>query len=112
MEAVNNKYIEHFNKIFKTKIKHIKNIELINVLYEYFVEDLYTQNDEMDEIRDKKIEVLDVLQNTFSEEQKKLFEYYMDLDNEMDSKLEEQLFMFGYIFHSEINREVENIINN
>lgn len=99
--------LTHFDKIFRTKVKeHINlNIPLLNFLFEQFEEDLYTTNCEYKELLHKQIKVSSELENTFTEEQQKLFEQYWEFENQMYTVENEQFFYFGYIMANELNIE-------
>ena len=103
-------YIEHFDNIFGTNaIKHIKfkNMKILKLLIEYFLEDLYKPSSKYEKLRREHIEISDEIETTLTENQKKLFEKYYDISNRMTEELEEQLFMFGYIFGSEMKSDFE-----
>lgn len=104
-------YLKHFDNIFETNtFENIKfdNMKMLKKLYEYFGEELYTPSSKHKEIRRKYIEESEKLESTFSEEQQKQFEYCWELYNQMLEEIEEQLFIFGYIMASELNKEGKN----
>ena len=102
-------YIEHFNKIFGTKTdKHLRlNMPMLKILFDNFVEDIYTPNEKYNQIRKQKIKISDKLEETFTEEQKELFNQYNEIENQLTDDVEEQLFMFGYIIASKLNEETQ-----
>lgn len=51
---------------------------------------------------------MDKLEQTFTEEQRKIFKQYNEIENQFTSELEEQLFMFGYIIGNELKLEIKN----
>ena len=108
-EEIKKRYLKHFNEIFGTRVLELKNADLLKMFYEDFADYFYTPSEESHRINDEKIEILNELLDTFTDEQKRLFDKYMDLDNQMDAELEMQLFLFGYIFQSELSKEINEI---
>lgn len=103
-------YLKRFDEIFGTKIK--KNIKLdmpvLKLFFENFGESLYTPSINQKKLIDKKIQLMDKLEQTFTEEQRKIFKQYNEIENQFTSELEEQLFMFGYIIGNELKLEIKN----
>ena len=102
------KIIEHFNKIFKTKIN--KNIstnrmQLLKVIFEGLEDKLYSQDKNYKELKKRYFEISNKLEEALSTNQKELFEKCWELTNEMNSTLEFQLFAFGYLIANELNEE-------
>lgn len=106
-------YIEHFNKIFGTKTdKHLRlNMPMLKIIFKNFGEDIYTPNEKHNQIRKQKIKISDELEETFTEEQKKLFYKYNEIENQLTDDVEEQLFMFGYIIANALQAEYKLNIN-
>ena len=102
-------YIEHFNKIFGTKInKHLRlNMPMLKIIFNNFVEDIYTPNEKNNQIRKQKIKISDELEESFTEEQKELFNKYNEIENQLTEDIEQQLFMFGYIIASKLGEETK-----
>ncbi len=102
-------YIEHFNKIFGTKTnKHLRlNMPMLKIIFKNFEEDLYTPNEIYRQILKQKIKVLDELEKTFTEQQRKLFSKYNEIENQLTEDIEQQLFMFGYIIASKLSEETK-----
>ena len=46
--------------------------------------------------------------NSFNEEQKRLFEKYWEIENEQKNVIEENIFLFGYLIKNEL--DIENKI--
>ena len=105
------KILSHFDAIFNTEtIKNIKfdDMKLLNDLYEYFEESIYTPSPKYSELRHKHIEVSDELEKTFTPDQQKLFEKYWEIGSYMCAEENRQLFLFGYIMATQLN--IETII--
>ena len=68
-------YIEHFNKIFGTREdKHLRfDMPMLKILFENFEESLYIPNKKYEDILKKKIRILDELENTFTRDQREIF---------------------------------------
>lgn len=100
----------HFDNIFNTEtIKNIKfdNMKLLKTLYDYFEEDIYTPSAKYSKLRHKHIQISDELEETFTQEQKKLFEEYWEIGSEMCVEENKQLFLFGYIIAKELDIETK-----
>ena len=101
--------LKHFDKIFETKTrKHIKQMPLFNVFYEYFADDFYTPSEETKVLMKERRLISDELEKRFTKEQQDLFEKYWDLDGRIDEDLRKQLFLFGYITATELFIETTN----
>lgn len=108
MEDNYKKILEHFDSIFGTNTKKgIRNLPLFNVFYEYFADNFYTPNEETKRLMQERRIVSDELEKIFTEQQKKLFEKYWDLDSQIAEDLRKQLFLFGYITATELFIETE-----
>lgn len=108
MEDKYKKILEHFDSIFGTNTKKgIRNLPLFNVFYEYFADNFYTPNEETKRLMQERRIVSDELEKIFTEQQKKLFEKYWDLDSQIAEDLRKQLFLFGYITATELFIETE-----
>ena len=102
------KILSHFDAIFNTEtIKNIKfdDMKLLNDLYEYFEESIYTPSPKYSELRHKHIEVSDELERTFTPDQQKFFEKYWKIGSELCAEENKQLFLFGYILAKELDIE-------
>ena len=102
-------YIEHFNRIFGTREdKHLRfDMPMLKILFENFEESLYIPNKKYEDILKKKIRILDELENTFTREQREIFNKYNEIENQLTEDVEEQLFMFGYIIASKLSEETK-----
>ena len=88
-------YLRHFDNIFNTNTRNnIKQMPLFDVFYERFADDFYIQREEVKDLIMKRRITSDKLEETFTEEQQKLFEEYWDLDSQIAEDLRKQLFMF------------------
>ena len=109
------KILSHFDAIFNTEtIKNIKfdDMKLLNALYEYFEESIYTPSSKYSELRHKHIEVSDELEKTFTPDQQKLFEKYWEIGSYMCAEENRQFFLFGYIMAKELDDEVKKNTKN
>lgn len=105
-----NEILKHFDKVFNTETaKHIKfdNMKLLEALYEYFEEDVYTPSTRYSELMHKHIEISDELEKTFTPEQSELFEKYWEIGSEMTAEENQQLFLFGYVIAKELDIETK-----
>ncbi len=102
--------INRFGEIFEIKnIKiDIEKLPLLKFILREFGEDLYTPSKANEELRKEKIKLGDELERTFTDEQKKKFIKYWELENEIAEELESQLFMYGFIMAQELRNEVGN----
>ncbi len=102
-------YLEVFDEIFGTKTnKHLRlNMPMLKIIFDNFGEDLYTPNEKYEQILKQKIKVLNKLEETFTEQQRKLFSEYNEIENQLTEDIEQQLFMFGYIIASKLNEETK-----
>ena len=99
--------LKHFDSIFDTNTLNsidFNSLPLLNKLFEYFEEDLYTP---YKELRKKHIEVAYLLEKSFTEGQQTLFEKYWELGNEMDLEEHEHLFYFGFIMAKTLDNEAQ-----
>lgn len=97
------KYLKHFDNIVGTNTRNnIKQMPLFDVFYERFADDFYIQRKEIQDLITKRRITSDKLEETFTEEQQKLFEEYWDLDSQIAEDLRKQLFLFGFITATEL----------
>ena len=96
-------YLKHFDNIFNTNTRNnIRQMPLFDVFYERFADDFYIQRKEIQDLITKRRITSDKLEETFTEEQQKLFEEYWDLDSQIAEDLRKQLFLFGFITATEL----------
>jgi len=96
-------YLKHFDDIVGTNTRNnIRQMPLFDVFYERFADDFYIQRKEIQDLITKRRITSDKLEETFIEEQQKLFEEYWDLDSQIAEDLRKQLFLFGYITATEL----------
>lgn len=101
-------YLEHFDKVFKTDtLNHINldNMVLLKGIYRILEDYLCKTNKDYKSIRVKSSKLYDKLQTILSEEQKSIFNEFIDLNNEEMSSIQEQIFIFGYIIAKELDNE-------
>ncbi|MBP3256207.1 MAG: hypothetical protein J6M60_06980 [Clostridia bacterium] len=97
-------YLEHFNKVFNTKI-NVKEPKLFLSALDQLVDELYYPSETTIFLINKRKSILRKLTATFTEEQKRLFEQYWEKDNDIHTYIEEQLFVFAYIILKETANE-------
>lgn len=83
------------------------NLKLLNTLYEYFEESIYTPSPRYSKLILQHIKISDELAKTFKQDQQNLFEQYMEIGNEMNAEENRQLFIFGYIMARELERKTK-----
>lgn len=112
------KYIKHFDTVFDTKVmESIDENKLILFLeiYEKMKEDLYTPTKEYLSLQKEKLEVLENLSNTFTDEQKDKFNHFLELDITTKEQNNEQIIIFEFILlnlmtvSKNINRSKNNV---
>lgn len=99
-------YTEQFNKEFESEIK-LNNKEiptLLRVFHDY-IEDTFKMNNLYKKILDKIVDIEDVLNNSFTEEQKKLFDKWEVYRDEMNNLTAEQSFVYGFCLDKELSDE-------
>lgn len=74
----------------------MENNETILKLYENFIDDIYYMSSEKLELSTKILEQQDILDETLTEEQKKLLHNIKDLENESNELLNKNTFIFAY----------------
>lgn len=102
--------LKHFDDIFKTDtLKHInlEDMKLLKAIYTYLEEDLYTPNSRYKELRAQAIKISDKLEETFTNEQQKLFESYWEVESLMNCEENEQMFLFGGIIARKLEQEMK-----
>lgn len=105
--------LKHFDSIFDTDtLKTIKfdNMPMLKALFDYFEEFLYKPSPKYDKLRRQHIEIAELLEKSFTEGQKTLFEKYWEIGCQMEVEESEQLFYFGYIIAKKLEKEskIEN----
>lgn len=104
-----NEYLENFDKIFNTKTRENINLNmpLLKTIFGNFMDTIYAPTNNYKELKSEKSELSDKLQASFTDKQRQIFNKYIELENEMISEEELQIFMFGYIISSELKNEVK-----
>lgn len=102
-------YLKEFDEIFNTKTKKNINLNmpLLKTIFENFSDDIYAPSKEYNRLRNKKIKLSNKLQGFLTEEQREIFNKYNEIENQITSEEELQIFMFGYIVSSELRNEVK-----
>ena len=91
-----------YNRIDKTRFP------LLLKIFEKFREDIDIQTKTIKTLKKEKLQVLEKIDNSFNEEQKRLFEKYWEIENEQKNAMEENIFLFGYLIKNEL--DIENKI--
>ena len=91
-----------YNRIDKTRFP------LLLKIFEKFREDIDIQTKTIKTLKKEKLQVLEKIDNSFNEEQKRLFEKYWEIENEQKNVIEENIFLFGYLIKNEL--DIENKI--
>ena len=91
-----------YNRIDKTRFP------LLLKIFEKFREDIDIQTKTIKTLKKEKLQVLEKIDNSFNEEQKRLFEKYWEIENKQKNVIEENIFLFGYLIKNEL--DIENKI--
>lgn len=91
-----------YNRIDKTRFT------LLLKIFEKFREDIDIPTKTIKTLKKEKLQVLEKIDNSFNEEQKRLFEKYWEIENEQKNAMEENIFLFGYLIKNEL--DIENKI--
>lgn len=100
--------VNHFNSVFETQtFKDIifNDMKLLQKMFELFEYELYKPSPLYEKLRRQHIKLSDQLEKTFTKDQHKLFEEFMEIGNKMGIEENEQLFYFGFILAKEIEKE-------
>lgn len=102
--------IENFDKIIgtnKTQKIDISKFPLLLKIFEQFEEDMFVETQEYKELKQERQNIEAKIRESFSNEQKQLFEEYWDAQNKMQSEIEKQVFLFGYLMRDELENELK-----
>ena len=78
---------------------------LLLKLFKQLREEMCVSTEEYENLKKNKKELLDEIDIIFNKEQKRLFEEYWKIENEMISIIEEEIFLFGYLIKDELDIE-------
>lgn len=100
--------LKNFDKIIGTN--NAKKIDtskfpLLLKIFEQFEEDLFVELQEYKEVKQERQNIVDKINKSFNDEQKQLFEQYWDIESKMQSEIEKEIFLFGYLIRDEIEKE-------
>ena len=56
-------------------------------------------------LKQERQNIVDKINKSFNDEQKQLFEQYWDIESKMQSEIEKEIFLFGYLIRDEIEKE-------
>lgn len=104
--------IKEFGKSFEINNIGIdtSKLPLLKYIFREFSENIYVMSEENNKLNKKKIEIQKELYKTLTDEQKEKFEEYWEIENQMATEIEEQIFMYGFIMSKELEKE-KNTIN-
>lgn len=105
-------YLREFDSIFKTNVKNrisLEKVPLIAMIYENFTSEIMNMNDNYLKLRNKSSKYYNELEKVLNKKQIELLEKYLDSEAELSSELAEQIFIFGFIFAKEIEKEKDII---
>ena len=91
-----------YNRIDKTRFP------LLLKIFEKFREDIDIPTKTIKTLKKEKLQILEKIENSFNEEQKRLFEKYWEIENKQKNVMEENIFLFGYLIKNEL--DIENKI--
>ena len=103
----NNEIQKHFDNIFNTQtVKDIElNMPLLNNIYDNISEQLSTTNEKYKQLRHQKIELEYKLYEMLTEDQLKLYKEVCEIDSQMKSIMEHQLWFFGVLTAKQLEFE-------
>ena len=110
-EEIKNKkeeYLKLFDEIFKTNVKEKVNLDkvpLISYIYNELIRDFMKVDSNYRKSKLKTIKIYDKIKRALTQKQLELLNEYLDLETQLEANLEEQLFIFGYIFAKELENE-------
>lgn len=98
---------KHFDNIFNTQtVNNIElNMPLLNKIYDNISEELSTTNEKYKQLRHQKIELEDKLYEILTEDQLRLYKEICEIDSQMKSLMEQQLWFFGVLTAEELEFE-------
>lgn len=106
--------VKRFGEIFEIKNIDIDvtKLPLLKYIIREFGEDLYTPSEKNEKLKKEKTKLQKEFETILTKEQYEKFIKYWELENKATEELEEQLFMYGFIMAKELDKEVQNVINN
>ena len=100
--------LENFDKIIganNAKKMDISKFPLLLKIFEQYRDDIFVKSQEYKELEQNRKNIEDKINLSFSNEQKQLFEEYWNIENKIESEIEKQIFLFGYLIRNEIENE-------
>ena len=107
-EEKKQEYLRLFDQAFKTnteKCIDLSQVPLMIGMFNAVREGIDNYNKGFRKLRRKRNRILDELQEDWTDEQKQLFDQYCEVTSQMNSEIEEQIFIFSIILAKEIDRE-------
>ena len=98
--------LENFDKIIGTNKKiDISKFPLLLKIFEQFEGDIFVESQEYKNLKQERQNIQAKISESFSDDQKQLFEEYWDIENKMQSEIEKAIFLFGYLIQDELENE-------
>ena len=103
--------LENFEKIIGTNKKiDTPKFPLLLKIFEQFEGDIFVESQEYKNLKQERQNIQAKISVSFSDDQKQLFEEYWDIENKMQSEIEKEIFLFGYLIRDELEYEFKNVI--
>lgn len=103
--------LKNFDNIFKTnQSTHFnkKDFPILLAIFDKFRENLDVDTKMNMKLKKDKFVMQQKLQDSFTDAQQKMFEDYWELENQLKSFSEEEIFLFGYFLRKELEIENDN----
>ena len=98
--------LENFDKIIGTNKKiDTSKFPLLLKIFEQFEGDIFVESQEYKNLKQERQNIQAKISESFSDDQKQLFEEYWDIENKMQSEIEKAIFLFGYLIQDELENE-------
>ena len=103
-------HLRRFDELFGTKTrKKIKAMPVFRHYFDRFKNELYSESEERKQLKQEREEIYKELESSLSEDQRKLFSKYRQMEEKINIDLERQLFLFGCIASQEMMRELNEV---
>ncbi len=110
-EKLVEKYITTFNNYFQKEQEKDPNINILESIFTNFISLAYKVTNTHLFLSNELVEAENGLKETFTEEQKRIFEIYDYIQTEYSTDYALKGFVYAYCLGKELNKEVENFIN-
>ena len=110
---MNQEYLELFNEVFKCNIseKIRAKMPVLNKIYESFENDIYVPSNYQKTLTKQRAQKYAEITNELNNKQRKAFDEYFEIENEIQIDIEKQLFVFGFLVAKELEEECKSIIH-